>query len=189
MTGTPEQRRIIDAAAKLYLAGDPLDMSALAKDLGMGRATLYRHIGNRDVLLGLVLQEATERTYRKAIAASTGMGVDLILDSLERMMRAVDDSAPLRALTEREPAVFIRLAMMPGAIESVSGRIVAELLEQEHRAGNLELKLPAEVLGEAVVRLCDVHLYAPLLGRDRPEIETALELVALLLGQSDIPDQ
>jgi hypothetical protein len=32
------------------------------------------------------------------------------------------------------------------------------------------------------VRLCDAHLYANLLGRDEPEIETALGLAAALLG-------
>ncbi|MEU2557642.1 TetR/AcrR family transcriptional regulator, partial [Streptomyces sp. NPDC013313] len=61
-----ERRRAIDTAASMYLAEEPLDMSLLAERLGVGRATLYRWVGNRDELLGTVLAEATERTYRKA---------------------------------------------------------------------------------------------------------------------------
>lgn len=182
MPSSPERRRAVDAATRVYLAGDPLDMSSLAAALGVGRATLYRHVGNRDELLATVLAEATERTYRRAIAAASGTGAALVLDFVEAVMRAVDSSPPLRALTRREPMVFIRLALMPGSIESVSARLTSEVLEQEQQRGNLQLAVPARVLGEAIVRICDVHLYAPLLGGDRAEIDTALDLVALLLG-------
>jgi len=46
----------------------------------------------------------------------------------------------------------------------------------------LKLTLAPEILGKALVRICEVHLYAPLLGGDEPEIDTALGLVSLLLG-------
>lgn len=183
MTESAEQRLAITAATTLYLDGKPLDMSALAQQLGIGRATLYRYVGNRDELMATVLAEATERSYRKAIAAASGTGVALVLDVLDRMMQAVDGSEPLRTLTRREPAVFIRLALMPGAIETVASRLVAEILTTQHEAGHLELALQARVLAEAIVRICDIHLYAPLLGGDQAEIATALDLVALLLGK------
>ena len=34
----------VDAATRLYLAGEPVDMSALAAELGIGRSTLYRKV-------------------------------------------------------------------------------------------------------------------------------------------------
>lgn len=184
MTGTPERRRAIEAATRVYLAGGSLDMSALAHELGIGRATLYRHAGNRDQLLATVLAEATARTYRKARAAATDVGPAGILDTLERMMHAVDDSQPLRVLTQREPTLFIRLALMPGPIEETTAACLAATLEEEAAAGQLELPLPSAALAKAIVRICDVHLYASLLGGERPEIDTALDLVALLLGAS-----
>src|SRR5665647_2760874 len=124
MPSDPARRRALDAATRVYLAREALDMSALASTLGVGRATLYRWVGNRDDLLGAVLGEATERTYREAIA-------------------------------------------------------------REQADGNLQVTTSPEVLARALVRICDVHLYAPLLGGDEPEIETALELVALLLGSGE----
>ena len=176
------RRRAVDAATRVYLAREALDMSALAGTLGVGRATLYRWVGNRDDLLGAVLGEATEQTYRQAIEQATGSGSDLLLDVFERVMRSVVASAPLRALTHREPLVFIRLALMPGAIESAAARVTTEVIAREQADGNLQVTTSPEVLARALVRICDVHLYAPLLGGDEPEIETALELVRLLLG-------
>ena len=185
MPSGPARRRAVDAATRVYLAREALDMSALADSLGVGRATLYRWVGNRDALLGTVLAEATERTYRGAIAQATGSGTDLLLDVFERVMRSVVASAPLRALTQREPMVFVRLALMPGAIESASARATTEVIAREQANGNLRVTISPEVLGRALVRICDVHLYAPLLGGDEPEIETALNLVALLLGSRE----
>jgi hypothetical protein len=44
------------------------------------------------------------------------------------------------------------------------------------------LRLPVPVMAEAIVRICDAHLYANLLGRGAAEINAALDLVTLLLG-------
>jgi AcrR family transcriptional regulator len=182
--GTARSRRAaIDAATRIYLDGGALDMSALAEDLGVGRTTLYRWVGNRENLLSTVLAEATVRTFRKAAAdADRGGGVEHVLDVMHRFMRAVAAAPPLQALSKREHLLFIRLTMMPGPVETAAARMITEMLETEAAAGRMTLPLPAAVLGQAIVRLCDAHLYANLLGRDEPEIETALGLAAALLG-------
>jgi len=187
MASESKRRRAIDAATTVYLAGEKLDMSWLADDLGASRATLYRWVGNRDDLLAVVLSEATERTYRQAIEQAQGRGSAYLLDLFNKVMRSIVASAPLRALTTREPMVFIRLAFLPGAIESAAARITAEVLARESASGALKLTLTPEVLAKALVRICEVHLYAPLLGGDEPEIDTALDLVSLLLGGQDAP--
>jgi AcrR family transcriptional regulator len=175
---------VVEAATHVYLRGEPLDMSALAAELGIGRATLYRWVGNREDLLARVLAESTERTFRSAAKEATGEGSARILDVTGRFMHAVASAKPLAALTQREPLLFIRLAMSPGMIEDRAAALIGEMLEQEQSAGRIELALPAPVMAEAIVRLCDAHLYANLLGRGSPEIATALDLVALLLGAS-----
>lgn len=173
---------VVEAATRVYLRGEPLDMSALAAELRIGRATLYRWVGNREELLARVLAESTERTFLAAAKEARGEGVDMILDVTGRFMHAVASAKPLAALTRREPLLFIRLAMSPGTIEDRAAALVGELLDQEQSAGRITLALPTSVMAEAIVRLCDAHLYANLLGRGSPEIDTALDLVALLLG-------
>jgi hypothetical protein len=129
-----------------------------------------------------VLAESTERTFRAAAKEARGEGIEMILDVTRRFMHEVASAKPLAALTRREPLLFIRLAMSPGMIEDRAAALIGELLEQEQSAGRLELALPTSVMAEAIVRLCDAHLYANLLGRGTPKIDTALDLVALLLG-------
>jgi AcrR family transcriptional regulator len=172
----------IRAATRTYLRGEPLDMSALATELGIGRATLYRWVGNREDLLAAVLAEGTERTYRAAIEDAQGEGIPLVIDCMRRFMHSVLVTPALKTLTQREPLMFIRLATMPGAIEGRAAELVAELLEQEAARGRIRLELPSPVMAQAIIRICDSHLYAHLLGRNEPEIETALQLVELLLG-------
>ena len=73
-----ERRRAVDAATQVYLAGGAVDMSALATTLGVGRATLYRHVGNREELIATVLAEATERTMRRVSRSVTTTGAQRI---------------------------------------------------------------------------------------------------------------
>ncbi|GAA3394819.1 QsdR family transcriptional regulator [Cryptosporangium minutisporangium] len=179
---------VVALATRAYLDGEPVDMSALAHQLGIGRATLYRWVGNREELLAVVLAEATERTFRSAErSAQNGQGPgaggpEYVVDVLARFMRAVLAAPGLKALTQREPMVFIRLATMPGAIEDRAAALVEELLEQERAAGRLTLPLPITALAVAIVRVCDFHMYAHLLGRGAPEVETALAIVRVLVG-------
>jgi AcrR family transcriptional regulator len=182
------RQAVTDAASRTYLAGQSLDMSALATELGIGRSTLYRLVGNREDLLGTVLAEATERTFQRAAAAPTAAGgAERVLDVLDRFMRAVINAPPLQALFEREPLVSVRLTLLPGPVEQTAARLIGRMLETEVAAGHLELPLCPSVFGEAIVRMCDAHLYAPLLGRTEPEINTALDLVAALLGRTGAP--
>ncbi|SNT28199.1 transcriptional regulator, TetR family [Actinomadura meyerae] len=169
------------AASAHYLRGDPIDMSALAAELGVGRATLYRWVGGREQLIGAVLAEMTERTYRVAARGVGGAGAPRILALLERFMRAVVDAAPLKAFTEREPRLFIRLATMPGTIEDRAADLLAGELQAEIDRGALRVPLPTRTLAQAIVRVADSFMYAHFLGGSRPEIDRALEVVELLL--------
>jgi AcrR family transcriptional regulator len=173
--------RAIAAATAHYLAGEPIDMSALAGELGVGRATLYRWVGSRERLLGTVLAEMTERTYRSALRGVPGTGADRLLAGLDRFMRAVVDAAPLKAFTAREPRLFVRLATTPGPIEERATALLCEELQGEIDRGALEVTLPTRTLAQAIVRIADSFMYAHHLGGARPEIETALEVIELLL--------
>jgi AcrR family transcriptional regulator len=184
------RRAAIDAATQAYLRGEAVDMSALAAHLGIGRSTLYRLAGNRDELLGIVLAEATERTFRRAAAdaaATSDGGIDRVLDVINRFMHAVIDAEPLQTLCQHEPLLFIRLALLPGPVEQTAAKLIAEMLHTEITAGRLETSLPATTLSQAIVRMCDAHLYAPLLGGTEPETDTALDLVAALLSHLNKP--
>ncbi|MDR3664546.1 MAG: QsdR family transcriptional regulator, partial [Mycobacterium sp.] len=140
----------VDAATRLYLGGEPVDMSALATELGIGRSTLYRLVGNREDLLSTVLAEATERTFRRALAevvaeteadAGAPGGAEFLLAVMDRFLNAVVDAEPLQVVSHREPLLIVRLMLLPGLVEQTAGRLVSELLEAEVAAGRMELPL------------------------------------------------
>lgn len=185
----PRGRQAAHAAARAaYLRGDSLDMSALAQELGVGRATLYRWAGNREDLLGAVLAEATERTFRQALREvrdrrdAPDTGAEQVLAVVECFMHKVLAAEPLKALTAREPRLFVRLATSPGAIETRSAQLLQAFLEQEVAAGRLAPPLPVPALSQALVRIADGPLYSHLLGGGEPRIEEALAVIAVLLG-------
>ena len=73
--------------------------------------------------------------------------------------QAVALAQPLATLTQREPLLFIRLAMSPGVIEDRAAGFVGELLDHEVAAGRLF------VLGTASVCVLGYDH-----GRDEPAI-------------------
>jgi AcrR family transcriptional regulator len=166
-------------------------MSALAAELGVGRATLYRWAGNREDLLGAVLAEATERTFRSAVhevdsyrstSSAPPVGAARVLAVVDCFMRRVLAAEPLKALTQREPRLFVRLATSPGLVESRSAALLRDLIDEEVAAGRMRAVLPVAVLSQAAVRIADGPLYAHLLGGGEPRVDEALAVVAVLLG-------
>jgi AcrR family transcriptional regulator len=177
----PGMDEVIRAATRHYLRGEPIDMSSLAAELGMGRATLYRRVGNREWLVGLVLADRTEHTYREASAGVGEHGAARVLAVLDRFMHAVLDAEPLKRFIERDPLLYVRVATAPGPIEQRSTELIAAMLREETEAGHLHLRIPADVMAQAIVRIADSFMYAHLLGHEQTRIDTALEVIALLV--------
>ena len=59
-------------ARRSWLAGERLDMGALAKELGVSRATLYSWVGSRERLIGEVIWSFAEEGLRQATEAAQG---------------------------------------------------------------------------------------------------------------------
>ena len=55
-------------ARSWWLEGRRLNLSLLAEELGIGRATLMRWVGNKDLLMGEILWSLYKRIYDEAIA-------------------------------------------------------------------------------------------------------------------------
>lgn len=172
---------VVRAATRHYLSGAPIDMSSLAAELGLARATLYRRVGNREQLFGQVLAVQTARTFAAARAGVSGAGLPLVLAVLERFMQTVLAAEPLRALAERDPLLFINTVMAPGPVETCAAGLVAGLLDEQVAAGAVTLRLPSAVVAQALVRVADSSMYAHLLGGRPPEIDMTVVVITLML--------
>src|SRR5215813_9232978 len=71
-------------ARRRWLAGERLDMGALAEELGISRATLYTWVGSKDRLLGEVLWSFAGNGLEQVIAQAEGTGADYVVGVFER---------------------------------------------------------------------------------------------------------
>lgn len=187
----PPPAEAIRAATRHYLRGAPIDLRALAVELQISRATLYRRIGNHEHLLGYVLAERTARTFAAAEAAVLAEDRDpspaRAVAIFDRFLRAVVETAPLRALIARDPALFARVVMAPGPVEAAAASLATNLLLREVVAAGYALRQPAEVLAQAMVRLGDSFIYTHLLSGGPSRLDEAVALVTLLVEAAVTP--
>ena len=171
---------VVRAATAAYLKGRPLDMSELATELGLSRATLYRRIGNHDELVAMVLADQTERTFRFCVDGVTLEGLDRVRAVFERFMYAVIGAEPIRAFIARDPLLFIRIVLAPGQVERRATTLFAKLLAES----GVDFAVPTAVLAQAIVRVGDSFMYTHLLGGHEPETDNVVRLVNLLLDSA-----
>ena len=175
---------VLSAATGVYLAGQPIDMSVLAGEVGLSRATLYRRIGNHDNLIGLILAGLAEHTFRKIKAELTDqgvVGVAKVLAGYEQYIHTVTKAQPLQQLIKRDALLFMRVVMSPGVVEDRLTMLLTEMLDEETAAGHITLKLASEVLAKAMVRIGDSFMYTHLLDDSESEIRNAVAVATLML--------
>ena len=174
---------IFEAALATYLDCRRLDMRALAGELGISRATLYRHAGGRDRLLGEVLWQRTRMALTFAADGTEKLsGEKRVVTIVERFMRRVNDSAPLRRLLESEPETALRLLTSKhGPVQRGVIDALERLLAFEEERGELRPGIDSGALAYAIVRIGESFLYADVIADNDPDVAQAVTLVARLL--------
>lgn len=166
-----------------YLSGQRVDLTVVARELGLGRATIYRWFGSREALISeAVFQEFEELLARKRRAVS-GRGAAWLLEVLDGINRALSRSTALRRLLEQERQVGLRLLTSSGG--GVQPRVVAcvkALIDEQVRLGAYEPSASAETLAYALVRLMEAFLYNDAAAGIRGDHERMREVQAALLG-------
>lgn len=174
---------IFAAALATFLDLRRLDMRNLAKELGMGRATLYRRAGSRDLLLGQVLWFLTRRSLAHAVRAAEGLtGTARILHVCGTFMETANAQESLRRFLEEEPEVALRiLTSKAGAVQpGVLGHTL-RLLDEEAGAGRFTPRLDTKTLAYVIVRIGEGFLYADVIADGEPDVTQAIEVIRQLL--------
>ena len=176
---------IFDAATMTFIAGRRLDMRALAADLGIGRATLYRRVGGRDHLLGAVLWYLTRRAMGRAMRAGEGLaGVERITAIAGAFMRDVNDQPAFRRLLDYEPEAALRiLTSKHGPIQQGVIEWTGRLLAQEEARGAIAVSIDRATLAYVIVRVGESFLYADVIADNEPDVDLAVEVIGRLLRE------
>jgi AcrR family transcriptional regulator len=174
---------VLQAALHRYLRGRRVDVLAIAAELGLGRATIYRWFGSREALIGEAVVRATEPVLEQARAGASGTGGAALLDTFDRFNRSLADAPALRQFVEQERDAALRVITSSGGV--VQPRIVAmiaALIEQEVGAGAYEPTVETSTLAYAIVRLAEAFLFNDAVAGMRGDVDRLRDVEAALLG-------
>jgi AcrR family transcriptional regulator len=174
---------VIDAALYRYLRGHRVDVQAIAAEIGVGRATIYRWFGSRDNLIGEVVIRATEPVLAGARAGLQGKGGPGLLDTFDRFNRSLADAPALRAFVEQERDAALRLiASGAGIVQPRIVELITGLITEEVEAGTYEAPVEPAILGYAIVKLAQAFLFNDTVAGIRGDVDRLREVEAALLG-------
>ena len=177
------------AARRRYLAGERIDMRALAGELGVSRATLYRWTGPREQLISDVVFSLSDDVFEQARRDTAHLaGAERLLAVFRRHVEALVSAPALQAFLRNETHAALRI--LTGRGGSVQPRTVARLAElyrEEQAAGNFHPRADPDVLAYAVVRITEGFIYNDAIAAVEPAVDEAAAIVSLLLtGESPI---
>jgi AcrR family transcriptional regulator len=176
---------VIAAGLYRYLRGQRVDVQAIAAELGLGRATIYRWFGSREKLLGTIIAQATEPVLMAARKGQRGKGGPGLLNTFDRFNRALADAPALRAFLDQEHDAALRIIASDA---SVAQARVIELIEgmitEEVEAGNYVAPLDPSTLAFAIVKLGQAFLFNDAVVGMRGDVDRLREVEAALLAVS-----
>ncbi len=172
----------IDLARVRFLAGDRLEMQALADELDVSRTTLYRWVGEREQLIGEVFGSLIDRWLELVEPQAEGQGSDRFLDILRRFLVFAASSDPLTEFTQREPALAIRVLMDPEGPATVhANRALQRLLAEIDPSVEVSDKV-----ANSIGLLARTLVWANIATGREPDVDGAVDLAAMLLDASGL---
>ena len=180
---TASREDVLAAARAQFMAGDRVDLTIVARDLGLGRATIYRWFGSRERLVAEVIADESEVLISRHRREVRRRGPQGLLEVFDRINRSLARSMPLRRFVEQEGAAALRLlTSSTGGVQGRGVALITQMIEAEVAAGRYEPPADPETLAYAIVRLCEAFLYNDAAFGIRGDHERLREVEAALLG-------
>jgi AcrR family transcriptional regulator len=180
---TASRADVLEIARRQYVDGQRVDLTVIARMLGLGRATIYRWFGSRDALLGEVIASEFEHLiagYRRRVRQRGAAG---LLNVFDRVNRSLSRSRALRALLEQERDRAMRLLTSSGGpVQPRAVAAVQALIDAEVSAGRYAAPADPEALAYAIVRLAEAFIFNDAAIGIRGDWERLHQVEAALLG-------
>ena len=193
---TPLQERLRDGgeragpldafrlARRTFMAGERLDMQGMASELGVNRATLYRWVGTKELLLGEVISSFASETLRRAREEVPGQGPAYVAAVVERALEQIHAFEPMRKFLERDPEYALRvLTSKESTVQLGSIAGMRDLLADQVATGALETPADLDDLAYVIIRIGESFLYSDVITGSEPDVAKAGLMVRLLLGE------
>lgn len=169
-------------ARRKWLNGERLDIGQLATELGIGRATVFRWVGNRDLLHAEIISSLFTASFEKARKQSRGVGADRIADVVDKLLNDLLASKPLRSFLEYDPEYALRvLTSKSTPFQQRCTDAVRDALQDQVNAGHIRPAMDLDALAYIVVRIGESFLYSDVISGRKPEIDKARAAIRILL--------
>ncbi len=174
-------------ARRRFLSGRKLDMSELAADLGISRATLYRWVGDRERLLGEILwlqaEIGLEQARAYADATATDPGADWMARFSQCFIEATAGFRPIRRFVEAQPDAALRVLTSRHGVQHQRLRSgVRAILEERAAAGYLKLRLDAADLAYVIIRIGESFIWREFITGEESDLASATYVIRILLS-------
>jgi AcrR family transcriptional regulator len=183
MRTAASRAEVLAAARRRYVEGERVDMRAIAAELRVSRATLYRWFGSREALLGEAIARETEDYFGRVRARVGGRGAPALLETFDQINRGLVRATGLRRFLEQEREAALRtLTSSGGLVQPAAVAAIAGLIEDEVEAGAYRPPTDPATLAYAIVRLAEAFIYNDALAGIRGDVDGLRRIEAALLG-------
>ncbi|AZT82337.1 transcriptional regulator [Marinobacter sp. NP-4(2019)] len=173
-------------ARRMWLKGEKIHLASLSAELNIGRATLFRWVGNKDLLIGEVLWSLYEPLRLEALSITPGQGVDFVVGVYRHINSTLLHSEPLRRFIREDPEYALKiLTSSQSTIHSRTVEANTRTLRDQMASGYINPPLNINSLSYFMVRLAESCLYSDIINGREPrdeELEDACTAVRILLG-------
>jgi AcrR family transcriptional regulator len=166
-----------------FLRGQKLEMRDLSRELGIGRATLYRWFGNREWLLGEVLWSLGRLAIADAESRATGNGTARALQIYGSFLEHTAANVPLRRFVAGDPELALRVMTTNASplqrnLVATNRALLATAFADERRRPSL----PIDDLAYVMVRIGESFSWREFITGEQPDVGRAVDVVQVLLG-------
>jgi AcrR family transcriptional regulator len=174
---------VLREVTRQYVRGERVDVTEVARRLGVSRATIYRWFGSRESLLGEVIGAELERLIARRRASVRRHGPEGLLEVFDAINRSLAHSRALHRFIEQEPGGALRvLTSSVGLVQPRGVACIQQLIVDEVTAGRYDPPADPATLAYAIVRLAEAFLYNDAAIGIRGDHKRLREVEAVLLG-------
>ena len=176
-------RDAFELAMSKWRRGERIEIGALAEELGVARATVFRWVGSRDLLLSEVIWSLAHSVLKNAVSSTKGTGAEYGAGVARHLMTSILNNDALKQFINSDPEYALRV--LTGAGSLVQSRFVDELvllIRAQAKAGHLDIVMPHEDMAYLIVRIVEACLYSDQIAGRKPNLDIACDAIRILLS-------